>query len=299
MKCIVSGGRGFVGKRVVDALLREGNYVAVWSREPGRETRDAVGAFYWDPLGAEPAEESLTDYDAVIHLAGEPVSQRWTAEAKQKIHDSRVLGTKRLVDAIAKVEHKPSVLVCASAVGYYGSRGDEELDESSAGGTGFLAEVCRDGEAEADRAMDLGLRVVKLRIGVVMGPDGGALAAMLPSFRAYLGGRLGSGRQWMSWIHVDDVAQMVAWALKADVAGAMNAVAPKPVTNGEFTHTLGKALGKPALLQIPAMVLKAGMGEMSDVVLSSMRVMPSVAKAHGFAWKYPELEPALRDCVNS
>jgi len=299
MKCIVSGGRGFIGRRVVETLLRDGNYVAVWSREPGRETRDAVGAFFWDPLGAEPAEESLTDYDAVIHLAGEPVAQRWTAEAKQKIRDSRVLGTKRLVDAIAKVEHKPSVLVCASAVGYYGSRGDEELDESSVGGTGFLAEVCRDWEAEADRAIDLGLRVVKLRIGVVLGPDGGALAAMLPPFRAYLGGRMGDGRQWTSWIHVNDLAQMVAWALKADVAGAVNAVAPKPVTNREFTHVLGKALGKPAFLQIPAAVLRAGMGEMSEVVLSSMRVLPRIAQAHGFEWKYPELEPALRDCVKS
>ena len=297
MKCIVSGGRGFIGRRVVDTLLQGGHYVAVWSREPGRETRDAVGAFFWDPLGAEPAEESLTDYDAVIHLAGEPVAQRWTAEAKQKIRDSRVLGTKRLVDAIAKVEHKPSVLVCASAVGYYGSRGDEELDESSTGGSGFLAEVCRDGEAEADRALDLGLRVVKLRIGVVLGPDGGALAAMLPPFRAYLGGRLGNGRQWTSWIHIDDLAQMVAWALKAEVAGPVNAVAPKPVTNSEFTLALSKALGKPAFLQIPAAVLRAGLGEMSDVVLSSMRVLPYVAQAHGFAWKFSELEPALRDCV--
>ena len=297
MKCIVSGGRGFIGRRVVDTLLQGGHYVAVWSREPGRETRDAVGAFFWDPLGAEPAEESLTDYDAVIHLAGEPVAQRWTAEAKQKIRDSRVLGTKRLVDAIAKVEHKPSVLVCASAVGYYGSRGDEELDESSTGGSGFLAEVCRDGEAEADRALDLGLRVVKLRIGVVLGPDGGALAAMLPPFRAYLGGRLGNGRQWTSWIHVNDLAAMVKWALEGDVTGVMNAVAPKPVTNSEFTRTLGKVLGKPAFLQVPAGLLKAGMGEMSEIVLSSMRVLPRVAIDKGFEWKFRDLEPALRDCV--
>ena len=297
MKCIVSGGRGFIGRRVVDTLLQGGHYVAVWSREPGRETRDAVGAFYWDPLGAEPAEESLTQYDAVIHLAGEPVAQRWTAEAKQKIRDSRVLGTKRLVDAIAKVDHKPSVLVCASAVGYYGSRGNEELDETSAGGTGFLAEVCRDWEAEADRAMDLGMRVVKMRIGVVLGPDGGALAAMLPPFRAFLGGRIGDGKQWTSWIHVNDLAAMVKWALEGDVTGVMNAVAPKPVTNSEFTRTLGKVLGKPAFLQVPAGLLKAGMGEMSEIVLSSMRVLPRVAIDKGFEWKFRDLEPALRDCV--
>jgi uncharacterized protein (TIGR01777 family) len=297
MKCIVSGGRGFIGRRVVDQLLHGGHYVAIWSREPGRETRDAVGTFYWDPLGPEPAEESLNQYDAVVHLAGEPVAQRWTAEAKQKIRDSRVLGTKRLVDAIAKVDHKPSVLVCASAIGYYGSRGDEELDESSAIGEGFLAEVCRDWERESDRALDLGMRVVKLRIGVVLGPDGGALAAMLPAFRAFLGGRMGDGKQWMSWIHVDDLAAMVKWALETEVAGVVNAVAPRAVRNSQFTSELGKALGKPAFLQIPAGVLRVGMGEMSQVVLASAHVLPKVALAQGFPYQYPELAPALQQCV--
>jgi len=299
MKCIVSGGRGFIGRRVVDQLLRGGHYVAVWSREPGRETRDAVGTFYWDPLGPEPAEESLTDYDAVIHLAGEPVAQRWTAEAKQKIRDSRVLGTKRLIDAIAKVEHKPSVLVCASAIGYYGSRGEEELDETSAMGEGFLAEVCRDWEREADRALDLGMRVVKLRIGIVLGKDGGALAAMLPAFRAFLGGRMGDGKQWMSWIHVDDLAAMVKWALETEVSGVVNGVAPNAVRNSAFTSALGRALGRPAFLQIPAGVLRAGMGEMSQAVLASAHVLPKVALARGFPYQYPELAPALQECVGS
>lgn len=297
MKCIVSGGSGFIGRRLVEKLLGAGHYVAVWSREPGRETRDAVGAFYWDPLGPEPAEESLTNYDAVFHLAGEPVAQRWTAEAKQKIRDSRVLGTKRLIDAIAKVEHKPSILICASAIGFYGSRGDEELDEKSAAGSGFLADTCRDWEQEADRATDLGLRVVKLRIGVVLGPDGGALAAMLPAFRAFLGGTMGDGRQWMSWIHVEDVASMAKWAMESDVSGVVNAVAATPVRNSKFTSTLGKALGKPAFLRVPGAILHAGMGEMSEVVLSSARVLPNVALAKEFGWKFRELEPALQDCV--
>lgn len=295
MKCIVSGGRGFIGRRVVDTLLGAGHYVAVWSREPNLETRNAVGAFYWDPLGPEPAEESLTRYDAVVHLAGEPVSQRWTAEAKQKIRDSRVLGTKRLVEAIAKVKYKPQVLVCASAIGYYGSRGEESLDESSSMGAGFLAEVCRDWEQEADRAADLGLRVVKLRIGVVLGSDGGALAAMAPVFRAYLGGRLGSGKQWMSWIHVDDLASMVKWAVEGEVSSVVNAVTPEPVRNAEFTKALGKALGKPAFLQVPAAVLRMGMGEMSEAVLGSAKVAPRVASGLGFEWKYRELDAALRD----
>ena len=295
MKCIVSGGRGFIGRRVVDALLGDGHYVAVWSREPNRETRNAVGAFFWDPLGAEPAEESLTRYDAVVHLAGEPVSQRWTAEAKQKIRDSRVLGTKRLIDAIAKLKYPPQVLVCASAIGFYGSRGDEELDESSVMGTGFLAEVCRDWEREADRAADLGLRVVKLRIGLVLGPDGGALAAMTPVFRAFLGGRLGSGKQWMSWIHVDDLAAMFQWAVESEVSGIVNGVGVAPVRNAEFTKELGKAMGRPAFLQVPEAVLHAGMGEMSEMVLGSAKVLPRVAEAGGFQWKYRELGAALRD----
>ena len=294
MKCIVSGGRGFIGRRVVDALLQDGHYVAVWSREPNLETRNAVGAFFWDPLGAEPAEESLTRYDAVVHLAGEPVSQRWTAEAKQKIRDSRVLGTKRLVDAIAKVKYPPQVLVCASAIGFYGNRGDEELDESSTMGTGFLAEVCRDWEREADRAADLGLRVVKLRIGLVLGPDGGALAAMTPVFRAFLGGQLGSGKQWMSWIHVDDLAAMVKWAVESEVSGVVNGVGAAPVRNAEFTRELGKALGRPAFLRVPEAVLHAGMGEMSEMVLGSAKVLPRVASSGGFQWKFRELEPALR-----
>ena len=299
MKFIVSGGRGFVGRRVVETLLGAGHYVAVWSREPNREVRSAVGAFYWDPLGPEPAEESLTNYDVVVHLAGEPVSQRWTAEAKQKIRDSRVLGTKRLVEAIAKVRFRPQVLVCASAIGYYGSRGEEELTEESQSGSGFLAEVCRDWEAEADRATDLGLRVVKLRIGVVLGKDGGALAAMLPAFRAFLGGRMGSGKQWMSWIHVQDLASMVKWVSETDVSGVVNAVAPEPVRNSEFTRELGKALGRPAFLQIPAAVLRAGMGEMSEMVLESARVLPWVAQKQGFTWQFPEVGPALRECLLS
>lgn len=294
MKCVISGGRGFIGSRVVDALLADGHYVAAWSREPNRETRDAVGAFYWDLMGDPPAEETLTRYDAVIHLAGEPVSQRWTAEAKQKIRDTRVVGTKRLVEAIAGVKYRPKVLVCASAIGFYGSRGEEELSEQSSNGTGFLAEVCRDWEREADRAIDLGLRVVKLRFGVVLGKDGGALASILPVFHLGLGGRLGSGKQWMSWIHVDDAVRMIKWAaVESEVSGAVNAVSPQPVRNTEFTKALGKALKKPAFLQVPGALLRMGLGEMSDAALSSEKVIPRKAKDEGFTWNCPTLELAL------
>ncbi len=175
MKCVVSGGTGFIGSRIVASLLRNGDYVGVWSRKPGLEKRAAVQSFFWDPLAGDPPEDSINSMDAVIHLAGETVAQRWNPEVKRRIRDSRVLGTRRLVDAIGRVQHKPRVLVSASAIGFYGNRGDEVLTESSAPGPGFLADVCREWEAEARRATEFGLRVVNLRIGFVLGKDGGRL----------------------------------------------------------------------------------------------------------------------------
>jgi len=224
MKCAVSGGTGFIGRRIVDRLLRDSHYVGVWSRRPGLEKRTGVASYIWDPLAGEPPAESVNTMDAIIHLAGESVAQRWNAEVKRRIRDSRVLGTRRLVDAIARVRHKPKVLVSASAIGYYGDRGDEELTESAQPGSGFLAEVCQAWEAEADRAAESGLRVVKLRIGFVLGRDGGALARLAPLFRAFAGGRLGSGRQWMPWIHVDDVAELVCRIVRHGSTGTLNAV---------------------------------------------------------------------------
>ena len=212
MKCIISGGSGFIGQRLVDSLLKDGHYVSVWSRTPGREVRAAVGSFFWDPISGEPASESLDDFDVVVHLAGEPVAQRWTPEVKRKIRDSRVQGTQHLVHAISTVKRRPGVLVCASAIGYYGDRGDEVLTESSASGKGFLPDVCIEWEKQADLAQALGMRVVKIRIGVVLGKEGGALAKMTPAFKAFAGGKLGSGRQWTSWIHVDDIVAMLRYA---------------------------------------------------------------------------------------
>ncbi len=297
MKCIISGGRGFIGRRLVDALLADHHYVAIWSRTPGQEKRMAVGAFYWDPLSGEPAEESLHDFDAVVHLAGEPVAARWTPEVKQRIRDSRVLGTRRLVDAIAKVQRKPKVLVCASAIGYYGSRGNEILTEDSGPGTDFLAVLCQEWEREADRAATLGLRVVKIRVGVVLGQDGGAFAAMLPAFRAFLGGKLGSGTQWMPWIHVDDVAAMFRYAIEHDVHGVWNGTAPNPVTNAEFTRQLQATLKRPSPMRVPAFALKLMLGELADRVLGSARVLPKAAQEAGFVWQYPELTEALKQLV--
>jgi uncharacterized protein (TIGR01777 family) len=297
MKCVLSGGTGFIGRRIVERLLRDQHYVGVWSRQPGREKRTAVASFSWDPLAGEPPAESLNTMDAVIHLAGEPVAQRWNADVKRRIRDSRVLGTRCLVDAISRVQHKPKVLVCASAIGYYGDRGDEVLTESSAPGSGFLADVCRAWETEANRAAEFGLRVVRLRIGFVLGKNGGALAQMVPAFRAFVGGRLGSGKQWMPWIHVDDVAEMFAHAVESDISGVWNATSPNPVTNAVFTREMGKALHRPAVFPVPSFALKLAFGEMGQHMLDSSRVIPEAALKAGFQFQYPELGPALRNLL--
>jgi uncharacterized protein len=297
MKCIISGGTGFIGRRIVDRLLQDGHYVGVWSRQPGKEKRTAVASFTWDPLRGEPPAESVNTMDAVIHLAGEPVAQRWNDAVKGRIRDSRVLGTRRLVDAIGRAQHKPKVLVCASAIGWYGDRGDEVLTEASTPGDGFLADVCRGWEAEADRAAEFGLRVVKLRIGFVLGKDGGALARMAPAFRLFAGGRLGSGKQWMPWIHVSDVAEMFVYAVENDIAGVWNATSPNPITNAGFTREMGRTLHRPALFPVPPFALKLAFGEMGQHMLDSTRVIPEAALRADFKFQYPELGPALRDLL--
>lgn len=298
MKCVISGGTGFIGRRIVDRLLHNGHYVGVWSRKPGLEKRSAVQSFFWDPLQGEPPEESLNKMDAVIHLAGEQVAQRWNPEVKRRIRDSRVLGTRRLVDAIGRVQHKPTVLVCASAIGYYGDRGDEVLTESSGPGSGFLADVCRAWEEEAGRAADFGLRVVKLRVGFVLGKDGGALAQMAPAFRAFVGGRLGSGRQWMPWIHAADLAEMFVYATENGVSGVWNACSPNPVTNAAFTKELGSVLGRPTLFPVPPFALKLAFGEVGQHMLDSARVVPEAALKAGYRFRYPELGPALKNLLS-
>lgn len=297
MKCVVSGGTGFIGRRVVTRLLENHHYVGVWSRKPGLEKRTAIASFSWDPLQGEPPAESVNAMDAVIHLAGENVAQRWTPEVKKRIRDSRVLGTRHLVDAIGRVPHKPKVLVCASAIGYYGERGDEILSESSLAGKGFLSDICREWEAEADRAAALGLRVVKLRIGLVLGHDGGALGKLLPVFRAGLGGRLASGKQWMPWIHVDDVAELFVHAVENDIAGVWNTTSPNPATNADFTKQLAGALHRPALFPVPGFALKLAFGEFGQHMLDSARVIPAAAAASGYRFQFPDLGVALADLV--
>lgn len=297
MKCVISGGTGFIGRRIVDRLLQDRHYVGVWSRTPGRERRAAVASFYWDPLQGEPPAESLNTMDAVIHLAGEPVAQRWNDRVKARIRDSRVLGTRRLVDAMARVQHKPKALVCASAIGYYGDRGDEVLTEASPPGTGFLADVCRGWEAEAARAAEFGIRVVRLRVGFVLGKDGGALAQMAPAFRAGVGGKLGSGRQWMPWIHAHDVAALFLHAVENEISGVWNATSPNPVRNAEFTREMGKALHRPAVFSVPGFALKLVFGELGQHMLDSSRVIPEAALQSKFEFRYPEVGAALKDLM--
>jgi uncharacterized protein (TIGR01777 family) len=276
MDITVTGAGGFIGRRLSEKLRAEGHRVNALSVR--REIAAAPSA------------------DAVVHLAGEPVAQRWTAAARERIRRSRVEGTRRLVDALARLDRRPGVLVSMSATGYYGSRGDEVLTEESAPGTGFLSEVCVDWEKEAQRAEALGMRVVRMRTGVVLDRGGGALKKMLPAFRMGLGGRLGSGRHWMAWIHLADLVELIASAVRNEgIRGAVNAVAPNPSRNAEFTRELAQALRRPAVFPAPAFALKLLFGEMSSVLLDSQRVVPQAAQSAGFRFQYPELGGAFRD----
>jgi uncharacterized protein len=289
----VTGASGFLGPRLTQKLLETGNAVHVLGRRRGAGLPASVQFSEWASTDVVPPAAGLASADAVIHLAGEPVAQRWTEAAKKRIHDSRVQGTRHLVNALSTQSHRPRVLVCASAIGYYGSRADQFLTEASSAGDDFLARVCAEWEEAAQLAESLGVRVVRLRIGVVLG-QGGALARLLPLFRAGIGGRLSSGYQWMSWIHIDDVVKLILFAINySAIRGAVNATAPHPVTNDEFTRRLATALHRPAFLPVPAFALKLALGEMSEVLLASQRVLPAAAKSAGFQFQYPELHPAL------
>ncbi len=297
MNITLSGASGFIGRRLLKVLGDAGHSLHALSRHAGTNLPKGVRLSTWDPVQAPPPRESLENADAVIHLAGEPVAQRWTAEAKRRVRESRVAGTHHLVEALAALPRKPSVLVAASAIGYYGSRGDETLDESSPAGSGFLPEVCVAWEREAQAAESLGVRVVRIRIGLVLDPRGGALQRMLPPFRLGAGGRLGSGRQWMSWIHLADLAGLFRFAVENPVRGVFNGVAPHPVRNLDFTRDLARALHRPAWFPVPQLALKTLFGEMASVLLESQRVAPRAAEAAGFRFRFPGLGPALADLL--
>lgn len=298
MNVVITGATGFIGHRLVRRLQGQGHAVTAWTRDPERAAislpaRCAVAR--WEPGACDPAR--LRGVDVAVHLAGENVAGgRWTEARKRAIRTSRIDSTRALVGAMRALPEsaRPSALVCASAIGFYGDRGEETLDESSAPGSGFLADVCRDWENEAFAAEALGIRAVAVRIGVVLGPDGGALAAMLPLFRLGVAGRLGAGRQWMSWVHVDDVVGLFAFAVeRADVRGPLNGTAPTPVRNSDFTTALARAVHRPALLPVPGFALRVAAGEISDVLLASQKVEPTATLRSGYSFAHPKLEGAL------
>lgn len=296
MNILVSGASGFVGSALIPALESAGHTVRRLVRqrpEPGSAD------IYWDPTGQFDPVGGIEGFDAVVHLAGESVVGRWNRGKKTRILNSRKLGTMTVASAVARSKRPPRVLLSASAVGYYGSRGDETLTEESTPGTGFLADVARQWEAALAPATEAGVRAVSLRIGFILSPRGGGLARMLPPFRMGVGGRVGSGRQWMSWISLDDVVGAIQHALAADALwGAVNAVAPHPVTNAEFTRTLGRVLGRPTIFPMPGFAARLAFGEMADaLLLSSQRVQPAKLQSSGFQFRHPELEGALRELL--
>lgn len=309
---LVTGATGFIGHAVVRELRARGHEIRISSRdsEKARTCFPGVSEFVkWNPTEGPIPAEALEGIEGVLHLAGEPVAaRRWSSRQKMRIRDSRVLGTRHFWQRIAKMRATGKAMalktvVAGSAIGFYGDRGDELLTESSAPGTGFLAEVCRQWESEIFKpGIDVGrgIRQVAVRTGVVLGLGGGALTKLLPVFRLGAGGPVGTGRQWMSWIHVDDIARLFVEALENDAyQGVINGVAPGPVSNREFGKTLAQVLRRPALLPVPAPALRLAMGEMSHLVLDSQRVSSAALEGLGFRFRFSQLEPALKSLCKS
>ena len=292
MHVLVTGATGLVGSALIPFLTTEGHRVTRLVRSQAGE-----GMVRWDPEAGILNGADVEGLDAVVHLAGENIAGgRWTAAQKARIRDSRVRGTELLCETLARLDQPPKVLVCASAIGYYGDRGEEALTEADAPGEGFLPEVCRAWEGATEPAARKGIRVVNLRFGVVLSARGGALAKMLLPFRMGVGGVLGSGRQYMSWIALDDAAGVIHHALVTDaLRGPANAVSPQPVTNREYTKTLGRVLRRPTLFPMPAFAIRLAFGEMGDaLLLSSQRVAPRRLEETGYVFRFPDLEGALR-----
>lgn len=290
MQVLVTGGTGFIGRALCTALLADGHAVTVLSRHPARHVEALLRVRL---IGMLTEAEGI---EAVINLAGEPLAEgRWTAARKQAFRESRIGTTRQLIGWMAAQPMPPRVLVSGSAIGWYGPRDATPLDETAAPGDDFAATLCRDWEAEAEKARALGLRVAIARIGIVLAADGGALAKMLPPFKLGLGGPMGSGEQTMSWVSRDDLVRLLLWLLQNDAAsGIYNATAPVPVSNREFSRTLAAVLHRPAVMTTPAFVLKALFGEMAGLLLTGQRVLPARAEAEGFVFELRALEPALR-----
>lgn len=301
VKVIVIGGTGFVGRALVDTLLCEGSEVVVLTRQTDfPPAREGLRFVPWDLARVGGSWESeFEGADAVINLAGEPIAgKRWTPAQKQELLESRIRSVQAVHKAVSDAASPPAVVINASAVGFYGARGDECLDELSPAGEGFLPDLCRRWEECVQRIEGLGVRTVRLRIGIVLETGGGALGKMLFPFRLGLGGPLGSGRQWMSWIHRSDLIGLILFLLENEtIRGVVNATAPNPVTMAEFSGTLGSVLGRPAFFPVPGFVLHLLLGEMADMLLTGQRVQPRVAEAKGFSFRFPELRAALESIL--
>jgi hypothetical protein len=302
MKVAITGATGFVGSRLVERLQEEGHQPLILTRNRAA----AEGAFptleimAYTPTESGAWQKAIANCDAVVHLAGEPIAEsRWTPKQKQEILDSRKLSTQKIVEAIAQTNPKPSVLVNASAIGYYGTSETATFDENSPAGNDFLTEVCQAWEAEAQKVKEAGVRLVILRLGIVLG-NGGALAKMIPPFKLFAGGPLGTGNQWFSWIHRDDLVNLILFALtRSDIEGVLNATAPNPVRMSELCQTLGETLNRPSWLPVPSFVPEALLGEGAKVVLEGQQVLPKRTISKGFEYQYPTAKEALREILVS
>lgn len=297
-RVLVSGASGPIGTALLPTLNATGAHVTRLTRPGSRNSSHGEQTLPWDPNQPLDAE-SVSGFDAVIHLAGESIVGRWTEAKKKAIRDSRVVGTQNLAQALAQAKEKPQVFVCSSAIGYYGDRGDEILTETSAPGNDFLASVCQEWEAATREAAHAGIRTVHVRTGVVLSPKGGALGKMLPPFKMGVGGRVGDGHQWMSWIDVEDMVGAIHLILKSDLLhGAVNMVGPRAVTNGEFTKTLASVLSRPAIFPMPAFAVKAIFGEMGEtVLLGSQRVEPTQLVTCGYPFRFKTLRASLENVL--
>ena len=302
MKVLITGATGLIGSSLCSSLSDDGNTVVGLSRSP-QTTRGVSAAelLAWDPQAGHFPAQALNGVDAVVHLAGEPiVARRWTDEQKKRIRDSRILTTRALVDTFSALDVKPAAFVCGSAVGFYGDRGNEFLAENSAPGNDFLSEVCQEWESEAARAAEIGVRVVQVRTGVVLSTVGGALPKMLAPFKLGLGGRLGSGKQWFPWIHIDDIVGIFRHALRTSgLKGPVNGVAPEAIRNDEFTRELARVLHRPAFLPVPEFALRALMGEMADALFASQHVVPKAALDSQYQFRFPSVSVALDGLLDS
>lgn len=301
MKVVITGATGFVGQVIVKQLLEAGDEVVVLTRNVAKAAitlGSSCHYYQWNDSESLPPLEALEGADGIINLMGETISERWDENQKKKIYSSRINGTKKLVEALEKLKNGPKSFISTSAIGIYGNRGPEELNESSTVADDFLAKVCKDWENEANKARNHGVRLAIIRVGIVLGKGGGALAKMLPIFKLGGGGPLGSGNQYMSWIHVEDLASMYVEALKnPSIKGVLNGTAPYPASNREFTKVLGSAVKRPAFLPAPAFAIKIAFGEMSQILLEGQKVLPVKFKEAKFKFRYPTLEMAIKESL--